>query len=485
LEVILSILGLAIAAWAIIDAKKQEHVRVKVALNVEPLLECFVCAVALAVLIPGIQSWIPDKYAGWESLAVIGAQILILACAFRAVTIIYPNENWNHFELEQFEPRIERLLLTGSATVVVDVLSEAFPKSLPPRGPGLPIPDSQYANRYDQLLERAIRHEEFLRAAAVQDRQYLSQLLSRESNAAFWNVEKILNELMFGKEKILRRELRLCTNFGDKTLGHYYRIPDECVVLHAIFDHIPIAYQIHAWKAVGEGVLRYISTAKNTEKLDLEQLPFNDGEKPEDVRWDSDIGASIWFFRLMATSAAIQGTTAHMWLPYLRYFVKGIVGIAQVPDHEPWEEYPNRYCYWIRDCLECLEDVISMTSKIQSDNPNYPTLQQDSSDTIITWSLQLTSDCLRTLFKSDHIPESTKENAALSLCLEYEDWKSHDYPTIMPEFAIKHLSRSLDSDQLILIVQYLSKVVDNNIYRDTYRELRDKLLEQANQKQAL
>lgn len=477
--VIVSIIGLAFAAWTIIDGHQQEHVRAKVALNTKPLLKCVVCALAIAILIPGIQSWIPDEYAGWESIAVICSQFLILACAIRAFFIVNPNSEWNDSELERFEPRIERLVLSGSATVVVDVLSSAFPKHLPLRASGLPIPDSKYIDQYDLLLQRAIRHKEFLQAAAVQNREYLSLILSRECHAAFWNIDQILSELMFGKEQILRRELSLCTNYGDKSLGHFYRTPDECVVLHAIFDQIEVARRIHAWKAIGDGTLRYLSVAKHSGQIDLEQLPFNEGESSEAVRWDSDIGSSLWFFRLMATSAALQGITDHMWLPYLRHFVKGIVEIADVPDHDPWEEYPNRYCYWLKDCLECLESVISMAGEIKPDNPNYPSLQQRSRDTIITWSLQLISDCLHTTFKSDSIPEKVKENAALSLCLQYENWKKHGYPSFMPEFAIQHLSHGMKSDELKLIAKYVGKIVEQNIYRDEYKELQDQLMQQA------
>lgn len=474
-EVILSIIGLAFASWTFLGNAAKEQVRAKIALNRDALLSCLSVSVVLAVLYPVAQSALPSFLADYEGWILVSFQILIISTACRAGNIVYPSGRWNVVQLAQFERRMERLVLNHSASVVVDVLSQAMPEGLPTRGSDSPLPNNDYFQKYESLVHKAFWHQEFVRSAVVQNRSFLAILMSKQNASGMKNSNSILHELMFGKDRILVRELALCTNFSNDLSQHFYRIPDDCIVLHALFDHIVVAREIHAWKPIGEGVLRYISSIKHTQSADIEQLPFFDGEEAEDAVWKSEIGSSIWFFRIMATSAALQGEIQHMWIPYLRYFIRGMEANLVIPKQTSFSEYPNRYCCWIQDSYDCCEEVISMASKIDEQNSNYPKLNQASGSTIIITSLQVYGECLKLIFQSKKLPHDFKNNAAHSLCVEYEKWCSHGFPKYMPEFAIKHMADGLKPEDKKLIAKFVDEVIIENPGHTRFLELSNKM----------
>ncbi len=354
-ELVLPLIGLALAAWVLLDPGRTEQIRTKIMVNRHVLLSLGIAVLFMMLAYPFALAAIPAPCEIARDLAPGLAGVLTVVLVGIAASVVWPTGHWDGQQLRVFHRRVEPLILTGRADAVVDVLDRAFP-ALPKRQmpqddePTAPPRPCMYAACFDEVLEDALVHVEFIRAAAHHNRPFLAKLLSLQSRAGLFASDEILTELMFGPGRLLPRELASSTNQTGEG-GHYYRIPERCIILHALFDDISVADQTACWKAIGDGVVRYIASQAGAAGTDPDQRPVV--EEYERARRTSPVGAGIWFFRLMATSAAKQGQTWHMWLPYLAHFIDQIDTILEIPERESWREFPNLYCYWIYDCLCC------------------------------------------------------------------------------------------------------------------------------------
>lgn len=418
-----------------------------------------------------------DRHA--EAWITFGLLLLIVAASLTAFYIVRPTREWDQYELSDFERRAERLILTGSSSIVVDVLSESFPKDAPLRISEDHTTQTRYRLAYESLLDIALIHDEFLRAAAVQDRGFLSKLLSHHSRSGMFYSDRVLNELMFGQDQMLPRELIQCTNFDRAESKHYFEIPDNCHVLHELFDNTLIADLIAAWKPIGEGLLKHLSRIRQVDEFDIDQLPFFDGERPDhDPAWDSPLGPCIYYFRIMATSALVQQTRSNMWIMYLRHFVKAICEIVTIPAQTRENEYPNRYCFWIKDCIDCCRDVVNAVEHLSKNDPNYRV--QNDPPHVLASTLSTLGRCLLIVFDCNSLEVKFKSECADMLCSGYENWHYPGFPPDLPDYALRMLTDSLYPDERTRFAKQIEDLVDNDLCREKYRELVQILQDQAN-----
>jgi hypothetical protein len=470
-EVVLSIIGVAFATWALLGPASTEQIRAKMVIQRRVLGGIGATLLVLTIAYPFIFAAIPASPPAPRDLASAFGRLLTVTLVGIAAFVVWPNGRWIEQQLRHFHRRVESLILTGRAATVVDVLDRAFP-ALPLRHDtrddepeALPTPEDAC---FDGVLEDALVHVEFIRAAARHNRSFLGKALSLESRAALFASDEILTELMFGPDRLLPRELASTTNQTGED-GHFYWVPERCIILHALFDDIAVADKIACWKPIGDGVIRHIASQAGAVATDPDQRPFV--EEYEKSRWTSPVGAGIWFFRVMATSAAKQGRRWHMWLPYLAHFIDEIDRVVEIPEQAAGAEFPNPYCYWIYDCVGCCDDVVRMASRVGEGNPNRPSGEDDDEHSVVAGALYTYGLCLASILKSERLPDRFKRERAEGVCLDFADWSSRKYPDGMGPYAIRHLQRSMSERDRTTFIQYVEQVVQQNLHKDAYKEL--------------
>jgi hypothetical protein len=477
-ELVLSVVGVAFAVWALLGPASTEQIRATLIEGRTRLQLISVLVLLIALAYPFVSAMMPADYAAGRDLSLGVSQLAIILLLVVGAITIWPNGRWDEPQLRSFHARMESMILTDRAAHVVDVLDRAFP-SLPTRRlhkhNDPPITRTAYVETFDEVLADALVHVEFIRAAARHNRRFLAKVLSVQSDAGLFASDQILTELMFGPDRILPRELAATTNFNDDG-RHRFHIPDRCLILHALFDDIAVADETHCWKPIGDGVIRHIASQADGASADPDQRPFV--EEYEKSRWTSPVGCGIWFFRLMATSAAMQGHTWHMWLPYLAHFIDEIDNVLEIPASSANEEFPNAYCYWISDCLTCCNDVIQVASKVGNDNPNRPSDANDQ-HSVVAGALYTYGLCLESILKSKRLSDQFKHARVEGLCLDYSAWEGREFPESMSAFAVNHLTRALSPTSRTQLTDYIRRVVKEGLNKDSDKRLLEALLPRA------
>jgi hypothetical protein len=468
--VVLSIVGVAFAVWALLWPAAREQTLAKMMLRRRRLCGIGIAVLFIAVVYPFANVFIPPAYIVVRDGVYACCQLVIVYLVGTAAFLVSPSGQWTEAQLRLFHQRLETLILTDRAHVAVGVLNHAFPE-LPKRvkqDPEEPARESSaYEECFDEVLEDALVYVEFIRAAARHNRPFLAKVLSLQSRAGLFGSDDILTELMFGPDRILPRELAATTNMTGGA-GHRYRIPDRCTILHALFDDTEVAEQIACWYPIGDGVIGHISAQARAAATDQDQRPT---EKPEKSRWTSPVGTGIWFFRLMVTSAATQGRKYHMWLPYLRYFIDEIVSIIEIPEESAESEFPNPYCYWIYDCLCCCDDLISTHTHLETGNPNRLTVEALEDHNIMTWALQVYGRCVSAVLQAEHLPDRFKRQMVEVLCRDYEAWERSPLPDGTAEIAVMHLMKGVMRRDRETLRDYMQEILKYEFHRDAYKRL--------------
>ena len=446
-EVILSVIGLGFAAWTLLPESKRIQVRAKRATCERRLREIGASCVVIVFTVAFVMPFIPESCDALAGFLLAIGQVSIVTFFGWAAHLVWPDGAWDRRQLEFFRTEMQSLISSGRADVVAEILDQAFPE-IPSRRVlhegEVPRRPTDFEKFFDELLEDALVHPEFITSTVQYHCSLAIKLLCTQSAAGMYASGRILDELMFGSGKVLVRELEQSTSYGDD-IRHFYRIPDRCKVLHALLDDVGVGIRISCWKPIGEGVIRHIASQIDKPSIDPDQRPFV--EKYEDRRWSSPVGSGIWFFRVMCTSAVKQGETWHMWLPYLRHFVDHMQQVVRIPQQSAHDKFPNAYCYWIYDCCSCCGDVVAMIPRLQEDNPNRPNAATIQRDSVTSWAIRTYGDCLVKLLESSHLTDHFKRDRLDDFCSSYQSWTSAEYPDAMSQFVAYHLNQYLTDRQ--------------------------------------
>ncbi|QYK49408.1 MAG: hypothetical protein KF838_06035 [Phycisphaeraceae bacterium] len=477
-EVVLSILAAAFAAWGLLGPKYTEKIRAKMRLRPGWLIALGLTALGLTVVHPFVHAAIDPACQSWRDWALAMGQLLVVVCFGLASWLVWPLGKWTEAEIQSFHQRVESLILTGRADIVVDVLDAAFP-DLPPRAAehDPARTPTEFEEAYDAVLEDALVHVEFIRAAARHKRSFLARLFTHESRAGLNASARILHELMFGPDRLLPLELSATTNFSDRDdPRHHYWIPERCIILHALFDNIIVADRLKAWQPIGNGVMNHLASMAGKSSADPDQRTFSD--QYEAVRWTSPVGAGIWFFRVMASSAATQNHIDHMSIEYLSHFVDEIEPMVEIPAKSNANEFANPYCYWIYDCLQCCSDVVTASARLADSQAAHTALDPDDEETHTTLkgAIYTLGLCLAAVVKSSRLPERLKMGCTGALCMHFTAWCSKKYPNGMEELALRILIAGMSREERDHVAHYVGRIALDNPHLPSHERLRAHLV---------
>lgn len=360
-DAIIAMIGLAFAAWGVMDPAAKERLKINLHTRRQWLRLLGFISLSCMLMLPLMPFSL-----GWS-------QSLVVLLAIIGVVSVAPLPRMSAAQLRAFRHRVEPLILTGRPDVVIDVIDGAFPDTMPtlsddPQDASKAISESQLLTNVLDILSVALQHGEFVRAASRHKKELLARTLRTPLPGGSVATNRVMLELMFGNDKMLVRELAQTENFAKDDQPWHYRIPEDCVVLRALFDDISVASRINCFSPIGESMLEQLSTHTNDFDHDTDRRRF-DGNR-SDARWRSLWGAGLWLLRLASTTAMKQGHDWHMGLHYVPLLVERMAPVSKKNIDSQGEEFPTGYCYWIYDCINCLTENISLSTQLSKSNPN-------------------------------------------------------------------------------------------------------------------
>lgn len=137
-----------------------------------------------------------------------------------------------------------------------------------------------------------------------------------------------------------------------------YNFPDSIHLLPALFDDCQVAREVQLWNPIREGMQETLEEAASQREdpyaIRNNRLSLNRRE----VQFRDPIFVGIRFFNIMVHKSLEQGLEWHMFVNYLADIGEKICDQYTIsPDADPTEEFPNDYCYLLRELTDTLESI--------------------------------------------------------------------------------------------------------------------------------
>lgn len=312
-------------------------------------------AIAIALLHPFVRADLVE--ASWHAQLLDGiTQSAIVWLAILAALHVGCPRAWGRRELEQFRQRAERLILTGEASTVVDVMSKASsttPRNRLRRGEedkGVAAPDLD--DYLSTTLDDMLSYPEFIRSASLQDLEFLVGVLSQRIPGGGRHVHTILRHLLLDSSYLFGREIAYATERSSPVNGHL-RIPKQCVILNGLLGDLNIIQRSTCWIPIGHAVIDAIRSFG----ADDDNRRGSPGEHP--TVSSCPVLAGIRFFELLGRSVVVKRVGAPWMQPFLSRFVTAILPLAAKGPFGYYGDWvPDPYRTWLGACFDCCDEVI-------------------------------------------------------------------------------------------------------------------------------
>ena len=146
-----------------------------------------------------------------------------------------------------------------------------------------------------------------------------------------------------------------------------YDFPASIRLLPALFDDCEVAREVRLWNPIREGMQETLEEARSQPEDPYatrnDRLSLNRRE----VQFRDPIYVGIRIFSIMIHKSLDQGVESHMFINYLAEIGEGICEQYTIsPDADRTEEFPNDYCYLLRELTDTLESIAETTTDTSS-----------------------------------------------------------------------------------------------------------------------
>ncbi len=203
-----------------------------------------------------------------------------------------------------------------------------------------------------------------------------------------------------------------------------YRIEPENRLLHALFSDCIVAYEVSAWKGIGDNTQDILDELSRKE-----QDPYIQRDSKFTILSDDDdvfrdqLFVAVRFFDIMVTEALCQDIDHHMWIGYFDGFTMKICRNYEIGTHgDPTAEFPNDYSYILKEMF----DVLTKQIKFVYEDPDEVYLSVQNLDTtheadIVKTAIRNLFICHKHILLTDEIPDQFKQYISDNLFEVYFD----------------------------------------------------------------
>ncbi|MFP5436458.1 MAG: hypothetical protein ACLGH8_01580 [Bacteroidia bacterium] len=200
------------------------------------------------------------------------------------------------------------------------------------------------ANKYPELFAEAIKGIRSVKAANPDFVNLYIQLIFENQNQSFIDELKILNESYDSVQERTK----------------YFNIP----ICEALFVNTEASYKNNIWYSIGENTIKAL-------KYDIQQKEFllkSYDSIIEGELWNYKIKISIVYFNYMIRETIYRDSGYHMWLYYFKNYVEELISIISYPnslDHE--KSYPTFAHFILNELFETMRGWIELSVEQKND----------------------------------------------------------------------------------------------------------------------
>lgn len=216
------------------------------------------------------------------------------------------------------------------------------------------------------VYEIIIKNELFIRKAANKYPELFAKAFSgiETIEASSREVVNLFIESLFeNNNQILIQELKIINNTNSSILeiSKDYEIP----ILYSLFVNTKASYANHVWYPVGELTIK--SLKHNTEQKEFLVKKYDSDLELE--LWNKKIYLSLVYFNYMVRESIYRDSGWHMWLFYFRNFTDLLIDIIPTENnYDENAEYPSFAHKMIYDQFQIMIDWLNLAKDIKTEN---------------------------------------------------------------------------------------------------------------------
>lgn len=260
-----------------------------------------------------------------------------------------------------------------------------------------------------------IQNEIFVRKAANKYPELFATAISgmETKEASNQDLVKLYIECLFeNKSQLLIQELKIMNSTNSSVLESNKNI--DIPILFSLFAHTQAAVENYVWYPIGEGTVKSL-------KHDESQKEFLIKKYDHDLEaelWNQKIYIAIVYFNYMVRETIYRDSEWHMWLFYFRHFIDLLIEIILTPnDYDGDSEYPSFAHKMIYEQFSIMTDWLDLAKEQETDHRVIDTIrclgwcihsicQADDSKISVRFRRRQFDLILSTYFEFSHYPDN-------------------------------------------------------------------------------
>lgn len=222
------------------------------------------------------------------------------------------------------------------------------------------------ASTAEDIVRRVFLAEELVAYISEKRPYFALEVLSHEFFEREDFLELYIRHLLTSRSSILYFEIR---NNQNVSSFHRYDIDERNRFIAFFLKDARVAERLAIYKPFGDFAVDYLATLGTDPANDTYSGPL--GNYHEEDRWRCPIHTTIRFFDLMIPEALFQGIQWHMWLYYFSEFGDRIISnLAPKPNVDFTIEWPTPYHCLVYEIVSALRHWIMAVKGVDANQPN-------------------------------------------------------------------------------------------------------------------
>lgn len=220
------------------------------------------------------------------------------------------------------------------------------------------------ADRARDILKSLLNQPQFVFYMSVSHPHFCLRVLAIPEVIREDFTDLFVTALIADSNSLLYSELKNSENLNG---CHRPALPRSNRIIYFWFNDVTTAQRLALYRPIGDAICRYIN--EDEKIVEAYNLPL--GSYQQSGKYRCPVFAGIKLFEIMIHEAMHQGVQDHLWLHYFAYFTDGI--LKKLRDQQPEDsnyEFPTTFHYlifnivvittnWISDCVEVDQSLIA------------------------------------------------------------------------------------------------------------------------------
>ncbi|MEY5048047.1 MAG: hypothetical protein RLZZ175_1406 [Bacteroidota bacterium] len=211
-----------------------------------------------------------------------------------------------------------------------------------------------------------IQNETFVRGAANKYPElFATAFMGMETvEASNQDLVKLYIECLFeAKNQSFIQELRILNNANDSIIERNVFV--DIPILFSLLSNTKVAVENYVWYPIGEGTVKSLKYDENQKDFLIKK--YDSSLEPE--LWNQKVYIGIVYFNYMIRETIYRNSEFHMWLFYFRDFTSKIIEIIPLEnDYDIKAEYPTFAHKILYEQISIMIDWLILAKELDNEN---------------------------------------------------------------------------------------------------------------------